>query len=225
MSIPDINPHQVVGSGAGPPDVRHRSRSSRSARAGTLSSVDVSNPRSPDRQSRAVRMSRETFDPNNPPLIGLNLVDELDQASVIGRDSANTRTSSRGQELENRTPERPHRRQRQQPNTEAAVSKIQEALDFLPPDKQDNITEMIRKLVGEFTSVGTGADDRDFEEDSEIQDSTSGTFTEAWTSLVSWYRILVLLYLKSNYLQSRGGEQVLCWIGLSRNTPVYRSPV
>ena len=67
----------------------------------------------------------------------------------------------------------------------AAVDKIQEAMNLLPKESQTSLTEVIRKLVEESASVASVADDQEIDNEVEVQDPTLKSLVDLW---VVWSR-------------------------------------
>ena len=76
------------------------------------------------------------------------------------------------------------RQQQSDVRVNAAVDKIQEAMNLLPKESQSSLTEVIKKLVEESATVASVADDQEIDDEVEVQDPTSKSFVDLWGSMV-----------------------------------------
>jgi len=75
----------------------------------------------------------------------------------------------------------------------AAVDKLHEAMNLLPKESHSSLTEAIRKLVDETTSMASVADEEELDEEVEVQDSTSMSFADLWSGMVKLIKEFVPL--------------------------------
>ena len=116
------------------------------------------------------------FNTARPPVIPLHPDGDQDEEDDIGDN---------GGELDNSGPilDNPDA-----DNAKVAINKLQEALEFLPREGQNNITDMIKKLVGDSSSVASSVRETVLDPENALEDPSSGTFTEMCAAMTKVVR-------------------------------------
>ena len=103
---------------------------------------------------------------------------------VLNDNTASGRNVEQSSDQTQQGPDQPIRPSQAGIRMNAAVDKLQEAMNLLPKESHSSLTEAIKKLVEETTSVASVADEEEIDDEIEVQDSTSKSFTDLWSGMV-----------------------------------------
>jgi len=118
-----------------------------------------------------------TFNTDRPPVIPLD-PDFALRDNVVSEDRRTGHVSDQISGGPDQTDDQPENR------INLALDKLQEAMNLLPEGNQSSLSNAIKKLVEENTSVVSVPDIVESDEEGEVQDSSSKSIVDLWSGMV-----------------------------------------